>query len=82
MFLESILAATLLTTVPDIPAVQPPIITEAKFTVELDHQDLSWLKSTPVAIMGDSISTWKGLSIEGGSEPCYPDNNVTDFSQM
>lgn len=65
------------------PAVSvAPIITEARFVEELEHADLSYLKETPVAIMGDSISTWTGKSIEGGSEAVYPDNEIQSYEQM
>lgn len=82
MFIGALLTASLLTATPvDVPTV-PTINTEAKFVVELDHADLSYLKTTPLAIMGDSISTFSGVSLEGGSEPVYPDSYVTDYSQM
>lgn len=65
------------------PAVSvAPIITEARFVEELEHADLSYLKDTSVSIMGDSISTWTGKSIEGGSEAVYPDSEVQSYEQM
>lgn len=58
------------------------IDTTAVFVEELDHEDLSYLQTVSVGIMGDSISTYTGRSIEGGSSPVYPDSYITDVSQM
>lgn len=78
MLVELMLASALMATTPT-PA---PINTSAIFVDEVEHEDLSFLKTTAVSIMGDSISTYAGKSIEGGSSAVYPDSYITDMSQM
>ena len=79
MLLEALVTCSLLMSP---VTTQAPVITDAFFVDETTHVDLSYLKTTPVAIMGDSISTFAGRSIEGGSDAVYPDTYVTDLSQM
>lgn len=60
-----------------------PVISDtALFVDEYQTEDLSFLKETPVAIMGDSISTFEGASVDCYMDAAYPDSSVTDQSMM
>lgn len=82
MFTGIILASSIVLAPMSASVAGAPVNTEAVFVEEFDHEDLSDLQSVSVGIMGDSISTFVDKSITGGSEPVYPDNYVTDATQM